>query len=152
MEVFINATTLLSVLALGLMAGALVAEGAILVRFWRSVPPEVFLSWYKRNAALLQNFFGPLEIAAAVLTIAAAALTWIGHRPGRELFAASALFGIAVLAAFPLYFQRANASFATGTIAVVRVAEELRRWSAWHWVRTVLAIIGFACAAAACRA
>jgi len=48
-----------------------------------------------------------------------------------------------VLAAFPLYFERVNGSFAAGTIAPVRVPEELRRWSSWHWVRTIIATAAF---------
>jgi hypothetical protein len=51
---------LLATIALGLSAGALLAEGAVLVPFWRSLQPESFLAWYRENAALLLRFFGPL--------------------------------------------------------------------------------------------
>ena len=139
----------MAVTALGLTAGALLAEGAVLVPFWRSVPPERFLAWYKDNAARLQNFFGPLEIAAALLIFAAAGLAWVRQADGRLLLTASAMLTLAVLAVFPLYFQRANTSFATGTIAAGQVPAELRRWGAWHWVRTVLAAAAFACATVA---
>jgi hypothetical protein len=54
-----------------------------------------------------------------------------------------------VLAAFPLYFQQANARFAEATIAPAEVAVELRRWSNWHWVRAVLAVAAFAVAVVA---
>ena len=54
-----------------------------------------------------------------------------------------------MLAVFPLYFQRANASYAAGTIAAGDVAGELRRWSAWHWGRTAIAIAAFLSAAVA---
>ena len=74
MEAVTSALALLAVVALGLTAGALLAEGAILVPFWRSLQPESFLGWYQEYAALLQKFFGQLEVAAAVLTIAAAGM------------------------------------------------------------------------------
>ena len=143
---------LLAAVALGLMAGALVAEGALLVPFWRSLSPGEFLSWYKRHAALLQGFFGPLEVAAAVLTMGAAALKWVGRTDGRYWLAGSAILGLAVLAVFPLYFQRANKSFRAGTIAMDRVQQELRRWSRWHWFRTILAIAAFTAAVVAIAA
>jgi len=54
-----------------------------------------------------------------------------------------------VLAAFPIYFQKVNASFAEGTIDPGAVASELRRWAAWHRVRTLLAIGAFLLAALA---
>ena len=138
-----NASELLAAITLGLMAGALVAEGALLVPFWRSLHPVDFLAWYRQHAALLQGFFGPLEVAAAVLTIAAAGLDWIDQGRGRYWLGGSALLGIAVLAVFPIYFQRANTSFRTGAIATDRVKDELQRWSRWHWGRTVLAVSAF---------
>src|SRR6267378_2029146 len=52
----------LAAVALGLAAGATLAEGAVLVPFWRSLDPEAFLAWYRRYAALLLRFFGPLEV------------------------------------------------------------------------------------------
>ena len=139
----------LATIALGLMTGALVAEGAILVPFWRSSPPAQFLAWYKEHAALLQGFFGPLEIAATLLTLAAAALGWIADREGRALLTASALLCVAVLAVFPLYFQRANSGFAAGATPPEAVADELRRWSAWHRARTVMSLAAFGAAVVA---
>ena len=137
---------LVAAIALGLMAGALLAEGAILVSFWKLLPPEEFLSWYRRHGALLLRFFGPLEVAAALLAIAAAAVHWLSGSAGRHLLVLSALLAVAVLAVFPLYFQRVNASFAAATIPVDRVASELRRWSSWHCARTLIATAGFVAA------
>jgi uncharacterized membrane protein len=149
METIVNAFTLLAATALGLTAGALLAEGAILVPFWRSLAPESFLVWYRQNAALLLKFFGPLEVVAGLVAVAAGALSWFHQMGGRHLLAISALLAVTVLAVFPLYFQRVNASFAAGTIAPDRVAAELRRWSTWHWVRTILATAAFISAVAA---
>jgi len=132
-----------AIIALGLMTGALVAEGAILVPFWRGLEPEAFLTWYKQHAKLLQKFFGPLEIVATLLTIAASALLWVGRHSGWPMFAASGFLGVAVLGVFPIYFQSANTSFAKGTIHLDRVNQELRRWSRWHWFRTIMAGAGF---------
>lgn len=143
METVSSVVALLAAVALGLTTGALLAEGAILVPFWRSLPSENFLSWYQLHAALLQQFFGPLEVAAAILTAVAAALSRVSA-DRRNLFPVMAtLFAVAVLAVFPIYFQRVNTSFAAGTIAADRVAEELRRWSSWHWFRTVMAMAAF---------
>ena len=142
---------LLAVVALGLSAGALVAEGAVLVPFWRSLQPESFLAWYRQHATLLLRFFGPLEIVAASLAVVAALVSWFGDEPASGVLAISALLAVLVLAVFPLYFQRANASFAGATIATTEVGVELRRWSIWHWVRVVLAIAAFAVAVVAAR-
>jgi hypothetical protein len=128
-----------------------VAEGAVLVPFWRSLRPEAFLAWYAAHAGLLLRFFGPLEVAGAALAIAALVLRWLAGAGGLALLGASALLAVAVLAAFPLYFQRTNASFAAGTLAPDRVAGELRRWAAWHWARCGIAAGAFAAAVLALR-
>lgn len=147
-----DASALLATIALGLMAGALVAEGALLVPFWRSLQPADFLAWYKQHASLLQKFFGPLEVAAAVLTITASALKWIHQDDGRYWLASSAILAVTVLAVFPIYFLRTNTSFRTGGIAIDHVRGELQQWSRWHGGRTILAIASFTTAVVAVAA
>ena len=139
---FGSVVAVLATLALGIAAGAMLAEGAVLVPWWRAMPPEEFLRWYAENARRLFEFFGPLEIVGATLTLLAAVL----HGPGRRWFVGAALLALAVLASFPIYFRDVNASFETGTIGIDRVAGELGRWAAWHWGRTMLGIVAFALA------
>ena len=136
----------LAVLALGLTAGALLAEGALLVPFWQSLAPEAFLAWYAGNASLLFNFFAPLEIASAVLALAAAVVYRFRRRSGTGLLAVAAALALVILVAFPLYFKDVNASFAAGTIDPAEVPAELARWAKGHWIRTAMAIVAFAAA------
>ena len=136
---FGSAVAVLATLALGVAAGAMLAEGAVLVPWWRAMPPEAFLRWYAENARRLFDFYGPLEIVSATLTLLAAVV----HRPSRRWFVGAALLALAVLAAFPIYFRDVNASFETGAIGVDRVPGELGRWAAWHWGRTLLGVVAF---------
>jgi hypothetical protein len=132
--------------SLGLTAGALLAEGAVLVPYWRSLEPAAFLEWYATHAELLFRFFAPLEITSTLLAIGSAALTREPLNGTRGLRLASALLAVAVLAAFPIYFAEVNSSFAAGTIPHETLADELTRWASWHWARTLLAIAAFAAA------
>ena len=138
--------TLLATIALGLAAGAVLAEGAVLVPWWRSQPPEAFLAWYAANAARLFQFFGTLETLAAVLVIVAAVLV------RGPFFVVAALLTLGVLALFPLYFQEVNGRFEAATIAPGDVPAALARWAWWHWLRTVMAIAAFAAAVLGLRA
>ena len=85
------------------------------------------------------------------MAVVAALISWLRDEPASGLLAISAVLAVLVLAVFPLYFQRANASFAEARIATTEVSVELRRWSIWHWVRVVLAIAAFAVAVVAAR-
>lgn len=151
MDLVVHALAFLSTVALGLSAGALVAEGGVLVPFWRSERPEAFLAWYREHAALLVGFYGPLEIAAVGLATVALAANWLHPVMAAGPLLGAAVLAIGVLIGFPLYFQKANASFAAGTIELARVPDELRRWSRWHWARTALAVGAFVCAVVAPR-
>lgn len=141
-----TAAARLAVILLGLSAGAMLAEGAVLVPYWRALPPDGFVKWYGDNAALLLRFYGPLEIASGLAAIVAAVLYGVRRRAGRRLLTVAAVLSVAVLAAFPLYFQEVNASFAEATISLDRVGGELARWGRWHWLRTVIGIAAFAAA------
>ena len=139
----------LAVLALGLSAGALLAEAGVLVPMWRAQDPAAFLSWYRDHASLLLKFFGPLEVASTLLVVVATVSAWLAGLEGQGLFLASTVLTLAVLASFPLYFQKANASFAEASIPTGAVGAELGRWARWHWGRTALAIAAFGLAALA---
>ncbi|MEM7409672.1 MAG: hypothetical protein AAF430_05535 [Myxococcota bacterium] len=139
----VDALVLVSVAVLGIAAGALIAEGAILVPFWRGLAPRDFLDWYAKHADLLLRFFGPLEVAAVLMPALAVAGVLSVEAPGLEALAVATGASVLVVASFPLYFQRANASFASGEIAPEDVAAELRRWSLWHWGRTAIAVLAF---------
>jgi hypothetical protein len=146
-------TALAAVMALGIATGAMLAEATVLVPYWRSLPADGFLAWYRANASRLFDFFGPLEIASCVLTATAAALYRVRRREGHALLATAALLAVAVLVAYPLYFQTVNASFEEGSIPLDRVAAELGRWAAWHWLRTAVGAAAFVAALlAVCRA
>jgi hypothetical protein len=141
----------LTVAVLGVAAGALVAEGAVLVPMWRRMPAAAFFAWYREHAGLLFRFFGTLEVVAALLVLTAFGLRWLATRAPSPALAAAAALTVAVLAVFPLYFQRVNASFEQATIPPEHVGGELARWARWHWLRTVLALGAFAAALGAGR-
>ena len=143
MEPLLFGIAAISTGVLGLSAGALVTEGAVLVPIWRGLAPEQFLAWYREHAGLLLRFFGPLEIVAAALACITLGVAWYGGARPMMPLAASAVLAVSVLGAFPLYFQGTNESFASGEIAPGDVPVELGRWARWHWMRTIVAVLAF---------
>jgi len=137
------------VLSLGFSAGALLAEGRILVPFWRGLEPAGFLAWYREHASLLLRFFGPLEALATALPLLATGLAVWQEAEAAGWLLASAVCSLAVLGCFPSYFKAVNARFADGSIPLDEVPAELGRWASWHRARTALAVVGFVCGAVA---
>jgi hypothetical protein len=137
---------LLSSATLGVYVGAMLTEGCLLVPYWRALPPREFLAWYAANDRRLVRFFGPLTVITPLLAIAAAACAVFRDGPERGPALLAAVLAVVLVAMFPLVFQRANASFAAGTIPAADVPAALARWAAWHWVRTAISIAALAAA------
>ncbi len=151
LETLATVVGVFAALALGLSAGAMLAEAGVLVPWWRFLPPEAFLIWYAENTSRLLGFYGPLEVVATAFALGAASLArW--HRGGGPWFVIAAALALLILLMFPLYFQRVNASFADGSIAPELVADALREWAGWHWARTLMGLGAFVAAVLGARA
>lgn len=137
---------LLAAASLGAFVGAMLTEGCVLVPYWRALPPREFFAWYAANDRRLVGFFGPITVTTALLAIAAAVVScWQGDASRWPALLAAGLT-VVVVAMFPLHFRKVNAAFAAASIAVEDVPAALARWAAWHWVRTVLALVALGAA------
>jgi hypothetical protein len=130
----------LAAAALGVLLGASVMEGAVLVTWWREIPPAAFLTWYAANAGRLLGFFAPLTTVAIVLAVVAAIVSLALRDGGRRWAALAAALAVLAAIGFFVYFEDVNASFAAGSIPVDAVPAALAGWARWHWVR--VAVLG----------
>ncbi len=142
-DLFTSLISLLAVLALGLTAGAMLAEAAILVPYWQSISPTEFFDWYGKNASLLADFYTPLEVGSAVLAIVTAVLYKMQGRPGTRYWMSAAVLSILVLLCFFVYFKDSNASFSNRAVPYEDLAAELVIWAKWQWVRVALGTTAF---------
>jgi hypothetical protein len=143
---FSDVLRFLAVASLGVFAGAMLTEGAVLVPYWRSLAPAEFFAWYAANDRRLLGFFGSLTTVAALLSVAAALASLIEGHPGRRLAALAAGLTIMAVATFFLYFEQANASFSAASVSADDLPVELARWAAWHWLRIGLSFAALAAA------
>ena len=146
MNLLLQAMPFLAAASLALFVGALFTEAVVLVPMWRSLPPPAFFSLHAAHAHRLYGFFAPLTVSATVLAVGAAAAAVVTDRSRSTASVAAAALSLVMLSTYFLYFQRANASFATASITPEALPAELGRWAAWHWFRTV---VGFAALGAA---
>lgn len=140
---------LAAVIALGLSAGAMLAEASPMVASWRAMPASEFLAWFAQNEPRLVAFFTPLQLGSTGLSLLAAGLFAWRRRPGARYFAAATVLCVAALVTFALYFRDANAAFVTQTLPTEHVAPALATWAAWQWARTSFGISAFVCGALA---
>lgn len=137
---------MLNVLAaalLGVSLGGMLAAGVLLVPFWRELAPADFLVWFGANARRMFVFYTPLQLGSAILAITAAVVAFRSKSPSRNWAGIAALFAIAVLVPYFLFFQRANAGFADPAANVDEVAGRLARYAAWQWLRIGFGAVAF---------
>lgn len=126
----------LSTVTIGLFAGSLLMEGAVLVPYWRTMPADEFYRLHGAFGPRLFRYFAPLTAGAVILAVTAAALP----DATSPLRWAAAGLCLSALVIFFVYFRKANAGFANHALAEEELALELKRWAAWHHARTVLVL------------
>lgn len=131
----------------GLFAGSLLTEGAVLVPIWRGLPAEDFFRMRADVGPRLYRYFTPLTIAGVAAPVVYAGVsTAIGSQsPALALVAAGLC--IAALMTYPVYFKSANQRFADRAISNEALGPELARWAMVHWARTIMVVIAFGCLA-----
>ena len=144
MELVLQLLKLASAASLGLLIGALLAEGAIFVPYWRTLPPPVFFALRKEWGPRLYRFFAPLTIAASFAAIGAAVACWFVERPYSWPTLVCGMLAAALVLIYAAYFKSANARLASAQLNGVELAAELRRWTQWHWARVAIGMLAFA--------
>jgi Domain of unknown function (DUF1772) len=143
---FCDGLQLISAASIGLLVGALLAEGAIFIPYWRSLPAETFYSLHKEYGPRLYRFFAPLTIIPSLLSIAAAGVSFLKEDAGRWPTLVACVFFMSILATYAGYFKHANARLAAATLSANELSLELTRWESWHWIRVVLGMFSFGAA------
>ena len=133
----------ITVVILGLSAGAMLTEAIVFVQFWQTLSPENFLKWFSENDPLLTKFFGSLQTISAVLILITTILFWLKGTRGKYYALISTILIIAVLLTFFLYFKEANHNFSTFAVPLNDVKARLSEWSFWQWIRTILGVSAF---------
>jgi Domain of unknown function (DUF1772) len=141
-----NATNLIAfvtVVILGLSAGAMLTESVVFVQFWQTLSPTDFLKWFAEHEPLLGKFSGSLQTLSAVLILITTVLFWVKGNRGKYFTTVSSLLVIAVILIFFAYFQQANQNIVTASVPLDDVKAQLSNWAFYQWIRTFLGIGAF---------
>jgi hypothetical protein len=142
-----EAVARLGCLLLGLLAGAMLFIGDVLVPFWLEMSPEQFVAWFTGNAPRIRALMVPLGAIAALASVSAVML---GHRdptPRRAWQGAAGISAVLVVALTVLLLEPMNERFvAAPPLTPEEVSAMLARWQRWHLLRAGFGLSGFYCA------
>jgi uncharacterized membrane protein len=132
---------------LGVFAGSLALEGAVLVPFWRTLNPSQFFDLHRKFGQRLFRYFAPLTTVAVVLPVTSAV---INRHDSRALLGwVAAGLALVVLSSYPLFFDKANKAFENRSVSDSDLPYALKRWAGVHAFRTLLALVAFVASALA---
>jgi Domain of unknown function (DUF1772) len=131
---------LLSVISLSLFSGAFLFIAVVIVGFWRSVAPNVFLNWMSDHFYRFPTLMVPLNMVALLLTIAAFGTAWKSRPSSRIPLGLSVVCIFVCTLTYQIYFAGANAEFLNRSIELSQIENAIDTWATWHWLRTGLTI------------
>jgi hypothetical protein len=136
---------LLAVIALSLFSGAFLFIGFVIVKFWQSIAPAVFLDWMSDHFFRLPMLMIPLNMTALLLTIVTLGTAWKSRPTSRLPLGLAVVCIFACTITYPIYFAGTNTEFLDRTIELPQIGDAIQTWATWHWLRTGLAIaaVGF---------
>ena len=139
---------LLSAVLAGLLAGAMILIDAVLVPFWRGVPPEQFRTWFAAYSDRIRTVMIPLGAGAAAVNAASAVVqTKKGPRAGAASVAAAAAAGVVAITI--TVNEPMNHRFTAERLTDAETADLLERWARWHRLRVALGVLATLGAASA---
>jgi Domain of unknown function (DUF1772) len=136
---------LLSTGTLGVFLGTQIAEGALIVPYWKGLLSSDFFAFYKTYGEKLYQFYSPLTILATVLPITTFAYSLLTKPKTDILMWLMLIFTILFFATFFVYFKEANISFTDRTLSDEALPNELIKWGNWHWTRVFCEAVAFIC-------
>lgn len=135
-----------SAVSVGLLAGALLIESAVLVPYWRTLSPHEFGVHHHGFAERLYRFFAPLTMVAVALSLLSGLRqlwpTYSDEAGGWLTLAGSAL-AVSLLVFYGLYFRTANIRLPEVARAgnQTQLDAALRQWHSVHRVRTAVSLV-----------
>lgn len=136
---------ILSTAILGIFLGAQLAEGSLIVPYWKSLSPDDFFKFYKTYGKKLHQFYSPLTIAATFLPISALLWCLLTKQKIDSLLWVMVLFTLLFFSSYFFYFKEANSSFTARAITNELLPQKLTEWGNWHWGRVFCEAVAFVC-------
>lgn len=131
----------LSISIYSIFLGSQIAEGALLVPYWKSLSPVAFFSYYSEFGPSIGKFYTILTIIASLIPLVLCIYCYSKKSPALKYALISTLCAFLVIGSFYGYFKGANQEFYAGLIAADQLQASLKTWGTWHWVRVLFEVL-----------
>lgn len=122
--------------------GSQIAEGVILVPYWKSMSADAFYTFYSEFGGRIGMFYTILTISAALVSIIISIYCFRTKSVAFKYALITSLTMMLVIAIFYYYFIGANSLFYEALLSLSQLKNELKIWEIWHWARVGIEFIG----------
>ena len=123
-------------------SGAMLCIGLTLGGYWRSLPPDEFLTWFAANNQLVARTIPVTVVPAFIGLVGSIWMAWGTSASTLTLWVLSMVCFIGVLVFTFAYFVPTNTAFASGSFDVAEVPAKLNQWISLHYFRIGGAMLG----------
>ena len=123
-------------------SGAMLCIGLTLGGYWRSLPPDEFLTWFAANNQLVARTIPVTVVPACIGLVGSIWMAWGTSASTLTLWVLRMVCFIGVLVFTFAYFVPTNTAFASGSFDVAEVPAKLNQWISLHYFRIGGAMLG----------
>jgi len=134
---------ILSTGCLGIFLGTQIAEGCLIVPYWKKLSSEQFFDFYSAYGHKLHKFYAALTIIATLSTLCTVAFFLFKGSEELLLLLMMCSSTFIFFSTYFMFFKKANKRFVEKSIPDKDLPSELRRWGKWHWVRVAFEFMAF---------
>ena len=126
-----------SVAIFSIFLGSQIAEGCLLVPYWKTLSTTEFYEYYAKFGPAIGHFFTVLTIVAALIPLSYSIYCYSKKSAALKYLVMSTCLAILFVAVFYVYFKDANQQFYDSAFTAEQLKSELVTWGRWHWVRVL---------------
>ncbi len=128
---------LFSIAIFSIFLGSQIAEGCLLVPYWKSLSATEFYTYYSKFGPAIGKFFTILTITAVLIPIAVSIYCYSNKSSALKYSLASTFFAVLIIVLFYVYFKDMNQQFYDSAFNSQQLKAELISWGNWHWLRVI---------------
>lgn len=137
----ISSLSIINLILLSAFSGGCLMVLFVLLPFWQSSTPEVFLNWFAAHNKAIGMTMLPMEVLPLIASVVLFFVALRQKKSNIPLWLLTNICNLIILVMFIVYFFSANRMMASGRFPADKVSEELQKWKTIHIARTITSVL-----------
>lgn len=131
----------LSIVVYSVFLGSQIAEGCLLVPYWKTLSYTEFYEYYAEFGPRIGTFYTILTICSTLIPVTYSICHIFYNSRSLKYSAVSTFFALLVIVLFYIYFKETNQHFYDTDLNKGQLRATLEVWGHWHWLRVLFEVL-----------